>query len=559
MNLRAFFLDAIARTLRADPEELLLATFDDERRAITDNHTFREAYTFAFGVFRDFPGNPVRGDRDVWQRVLRMFDRVADYMRKDGSWDWHIPARKKTYTGNLCWALLPWLRLYEDFGENMDEQRRERTEGMLRRSLSVRMEAGRAFVKDPTKRMGSLNMMAHFMCQLWYGGGLFGEKEWRRTGAHAMRTIIGMQSEDGYWLDTRVPRGPVNAYSSVTLNPVAVYARLAGDADARAAIRRAAEFHLHCAYPDGTLVETFDERQRYHGPRVGPHLWNALAPFEEFRPYAAWLAERVLALRDAEEADVRSTPTADFCLMLDDVPDEETHPWRPGDFRRAFATIPAVSARRRPWYVCVSGATTDQPGQMYHHDLQNHIGVWHDAAGLAIGGGNSLLDPPFSTFRFGPAYLADQGQVLERDGAIVLKLSYGPIRATAAVVFEDDATLRIAAGTEGDLPPDSDFALHFPCRFGDALLASHGAFPLDDRGVFTAICGDLGDARVGPLTFSSATQWGVRWPELPVSIYDVPKRLPLEDAVLRVSARLDGKPVEIRVKVDNTQPDKEDA
>jgi hypothetical protein len=108
----------------------------------------------------------------------------------------------------------------------------------------------------------------------------------------------------------------------------------------------------------------------------------------------------------------------------------------------------------------------------------------------------------------------------------------------------------IRACTDGKIPEDSDFAIHLPFRHGGTFRAGTGQeIPMDDRGIWSGGGGDVGSFSVGPLQFESPTVWLALWPLPPINIYDVPRRLPLEQAVLRLAARLTGQPVEIRMRV----------
>ena len=116
MNLRSLYLNAIANALNEGAENILLGGFDEERKADTIHARRGEAYGFAYAVFREFPGNPIHGDEHTWDCVLRMFDRITEWMQADGTWSWYIPATGKTHRVNCHGGVFRWLRLLEDFG-----------------------------------------------------------------------------------------------------------------------------------------------------------------------------------------------------------------------------------------------------------------------------------------------------------------------------------------------------------------------------------------------------------------------------------------------------------
>jgi hypothetical protein len=121
-------------------------------------------------------------------------------------------------------------------------------------------------------------------------------------------------------------------------------------------------------------------------------------------------------------------------------------------------------------------------------------------------------------------------------------------RATLEVIIEDAHTALIRAATEGDLPADSDFAIHLPGRYGDSFHVAQTDIPLDDRGIWTNADKVSGEFNAGPLRFESSDDCYIGWPVISVNVYDVPRRLPVEQAVLRLATRLTGAPVEIRVR-----------
>jgi hypothetical protein len=549
MNMRAFCHETIATALSVDAEERLLSGFDYERNADSRCVERGEIYAFAFGVFREFPGNPIYKDMGVWDVVQRTFDVFCDQMHDDGQWDWYVPATKKTHPIPRPFGFFEWLRVFEEFGEHFDAARRTRIEKMLRTSLAWRMGQAERVRDDLGNRNASLNILAHVMLQLWYGGRLFGQDDWMDAGAGVMDRIVALQKPGGWWHDSRVERGPTVLYNTVTLENVAHYAHLSGNVAAREAIVRAADYHFHMAYPDGSLVETADERNRHRQGAGGWRLIPSLANFEETMPVAAYFAERIAPLLD-EAAERYLFPLASsLCDTVALLPEGDVAPQKSAASVSEFAMIPALAERRAPWHLCLSGATTDFPGGMFHHDLQNHLSLWHDDAGLIIGGGNSYQDAPFSTFRFGGHYLADSGVISREADTSVLELQYGDTEAKLTVTLENDSTARFDVSTTGSLPQDSDFAIHLPYRFGGMVEVAGHEIPLDNRSIHRGAGGGEGAAIIGPLRLESDGPLLISWPHLPVNIYNLPMRLPVEEGVVRVSVRLVGEPVSLRLTV----------
>lgn len=61
----------------------------------------------------------------------------------------------------------------------------------------------------------------------------------------------------------------------------------------------------------------------------------------------------------------------------------------------------AAILRQGPWFVCLSAYTTPIATSRWHQDRQNMMSVFHDKVGLVIGGGNTKLQPAWSSFTVG--------------------------------------------------------------------------------------------------------------------------------------------------------------
>ena len=543
MRLKQVMERLLVDQLDGNLETSLIGNFDMERRADKFHHSRRAAYGVAYGVFGDLPGSPIQGDEKAWGLVLRMFDILCDLQREDGVWNWFVEKTGKMHSCGLVWSLHAFLRVLTDFGEHVPAPLRERVEAMVRRALAPRLRDATAFIESG-RHAASKNIFAHSTLELWEGGRLFDEPEWTRLAEDALERVVAMQFPDGYWPDANDHRGPTVAYDQVTLRAISSYALRSGSEAALEAVRRGAEFHRWLSYPNGSCVETIDERNR-HGAKARSGLVWALAPFDATRGVAALAAER---LGDGDPGVPGAVGPIPFDAWKA-TPAEDVAPAPPPEGARVFETIPAAVMRRRPWQVCLSGATTRVPSRTFHHDLQNHFSAWHDAAGLVIGGGNALLDPRFSTFRFHGLYLADSGETEAIEDGLRLRLRYGAVWATLEARRLDDHTLQLDARAEGDLPPDSEFAFHLRGRSGETVRFGEYELPLTDWAFWRACPEEIGSFDVGPLTVASPGHVFLMWPCRPMQIYDPPALLDLEDAVLRASAYIAEGPARITVRV----------
>ena len=546
MNLKGLMRTPIVGSFSSDYEEALLANFDEGRRADTAHHGRRAAYGAAYGVFGAMEDSPIRNDERTWDTVLRMFDIVCDWQHEDGTWAWYLPATQKTHSLNYVWSVFSWLRLFQDFGDHIDTPRRERIEHMLRLAMATRVDGTRQYL-DTGDHPSSNNIFMNCTLELWLAGRAFGEAEWTALAAEALDKDIATQSPDGYWPDANVHRGPTTRYNTVSLKSAAAYAAISGSQAARQAVIRAADYHLRLSYPDGSAMETVDERNRYAPGALSSLVW-CFAPFEETRSHAALFAEGLL--EDPAKAALAKISAIEIDAWAA-TPDVDVAPADLGDGSSALPTIPAAVARSGAWCACVSGATTQIPARHFHHELQNHLSIWHRDVGLLVGGGNSLHDPRFSTFRFHGAYLAGVGEV-EADGSrLGLTMKYGDIRAALAVSFADDATVHLDAKAEGNLPPDSEFAFHLWGLHGKTVDLRTEEVRLGEWAFWYGLDPDAAGFPAGPVTVRSDRMIRAMWPCTPVNIYDPPARLPLEHSVLRISADLCQGPVRITLTVNS--------
>ena len=65
----------------------------------------------------------------------------------------------------------------------------------------------------------------------------------------------------------------------------------------------------------------------------------------------------------------------------------------------------ALIVRHAPWYYCLSAFTAPLTPNRFGQDRQNFFSLYHDAVGLICGGGNTKLQPLWSSFSVGDTAL----------------------------------------------------------------------------------------------------------------------------------------------------------
>ncbi len=287
----------------------------------------------------------------------------------------------------MPWVYSRWVRAFALVGQALDGQTVDRWSAALLRGYEGIARTALDHVH---------NIPAHHAMGLYCAGQTFGRPAWMSQAREFLRRVADEQAPHGWW---REHQGPVVAYNFVYVEALGVYHALSGDRQVLEALRRAAQYHAACTYPDGSLVETVDGRNPY---QAGIHLGNAgFAHTAEGRGFLA--QQHRLFLRAGQRFD--ADYAAQLLLygadgeMIQTAASQQTYTHRLGD--------QALMHRQQPWFVVLSGFTAPVPQTRWGQDRQNFVSVFHDAVGLIIGGGNTKLQPLWSTFTVGdPSLLA---------------------------------------------------------------------------------------------------------------------------------------------------------
>jgi hypothetical protein len=123
----------------------------------------------------------------------------------------------------------------------------------------------------------------------------------------------------------------------------------------------------------------------------------------------------------------------------------------------------ALLRRKGPWFICLSAYHCPIHGSRWIQDRQNLVSVFHDKCGLIMGGGNTKLQPLWSSFTAGDVSLlshkpGDETPKFTPGGPLfhipsaagigkadqpALGLVYGGEKCSVVVEPVDDSTLRI--------------------------------------------------------------------------------------------------------------------
>jgi hypothetical protein len=113
----------------------------------------------------------------------------------------------------------------------------------------------------------------------------------------------------------------------------------------------------------------------------------------------------------------------------------------------------ALIAREDPWLLSFSGYCCPRTGNRFIQDRQNMVSIYHRDAGLILGGGNTKLQPLWSTLTVGDTgLLTPIGATRETNLAPDVPLVYTPDSCAIAEPAPNRWTQRLtAAGAEVEL------------------------------------------------------------------------------------------------------------
>ncbi|MCG3180487.1 MAG: hypothetical protein BIFFINMI_02849 [Phycisphaerae bacterium] len=418
----------------------------------------------ALAYTRPLPDSPYQGDPRVRGLIERTGRAIVEHFydsdatNRRGGW----------YDGNRVheWLIEHWLAawmLLRDAGH--DDLAAPWTEALADSASDF---ARYCRLGRPLRRLSSPNLkistnhFAYFVVNLIRLGQVFDRPEHVALGMECARRIVANQHPDGYWPETH---GPTTSYNHITTAAVGLFHQYTGEPEFLEALRRAINFHQRWSYPSGACIETIDQRVRY---RAEPSIFSLFALSRA--PAGRGLAEAIAAA--ALPALAREYRPGQLGRLVTDYlyyqPGPVQQPLCRADAAQWRLTdLPAGAARRGGWTVVLSGIPSRSRPHRYTLDRQNLLSVWHDGAGLVLGGGGDRDRPTAATFhgRIGrdPHALIDArtaddaclpvasvARINDRGGSLELDywgydatLSAEIVDATACRVWAEAATLPV--------------------------------------------------------------------------------------------------------------------
>jgi hypothetical protein len=362
------------------------------------------------------------------QRMLSLALRIGDLLAEENS--------KGNFTprGDSDWDTYMWLEAYRLLESSLGEARREAWKKALLENLSLLEPELLTCMDYPQYNapfiITSPNHYAIYASTLLLAGIVFEKPVWKEPAAAVLHRFVSEeQSPDGYWGE-HSQSGPTTGYDYLTETQIALYWEYSGDPDALSALRRSTDFHKYFTYPDGTPVETINDRNRYWGVSMWGHF--GFSNFPDGRRYAAFLTQFFHASRD-----IQSLSRIAQNVLYYHEGYAEPIPQDQGSYQHRMQ-IEAGIRKTGPWVVCLSGLI--EPADIINNfflDRQGNMSIFNTRQGLIITGANSKRQPELATFTEeiggNVVHMPISSRLQMEDGIDKLSLSYNTFFAQIEV------------------------------------------------------------------------------------------------------------------------------
>jgi hypothetical protein len=454
-------------------------------------------------------------DPKVLEAIMAAGDALIDDADSNGMWEFRKKDGSTWGKIYMPWIYSRWIRAYGIVRDAMPEARRARWEKALR--------LGYAGISRDLRKARLVNIPAHHAMGLYFAGRLLNEPAWSKQAAEFLHRVVAGQHADGYWSEHV---GPVVLYNTVYCDALGVYLAASGDETVLGALRKAATFHAHFTYPDGTLVETIDERNPHYEEIWLPSAGLTMSP--EGRTYTARLLRLYKKPLPADAAAL-------LLLYGKEGPGLARDPLD-SNFDFVLGKGDAAVRRRGPWFMAASALTAPQSAVRWIQDRQNFFSVYHDRAGLIFGGGNTKLQPRWSSFTIGglnllrhragdesPDFAPGAGLVHVPKSARLLdgkrfgvELDYGGKRGTVRLKTSGKDRLEIAYSG------DQTMVAHLQLlpRMGKELVAASGKRKVLDETPLSWTAAEAGEwIELAGVRVRIPKDSAIIWPALPHDPY----------------------------------------
>lgn len=446
-------------------------------------------YPLAVAYATAGPGNRYYKSPELLRVIIKAGDLLIE--KADGQGRWVFQKKDGSTWGMIWmpWTYSRWVRTFGLIRDDMPPDARQRwAQALVLGYTGISRQELRAVHNIP----------AHHAMGLYAAGKILQRHEWCQQAQAFLRRVAAAQAEGGYWAEGG---GPVVRYNFVYVDALGTYFALSGDQAVLPALEKSARFHRQFTYPSGQAVETIDGRNPlemlFPSADSNRPLPEAVAQGNVGFTFSA-VGRAYLKQQWAIAGIDRLDPDLMASLVLYGQEGPVEQPSAAGA-RQSFTLVEggmprALTVCQGPWFLCLSAYTSPVVASRWIQDRQNLVSVYHDATGVIFGGGNTKLQPAWSTFTVGdmsllahrpgdenpvftpknPLYHVPSQATLVVEPEPGLDLIYGPAHCRLRLHIEDDRTLhcRLEASGAGNLPAAAHLTL-LP-RMGRRLITGSG-------------------------------------------------------------------------------------
>ncbi len=430
----------------------LIKSFDPEtgrfKQGAFDARGQDPIYALATAYSLNFKGNPYYKNQEILNTIIAGGDALIRAQDDKGMWPFN---KNGSYWGQtyMCWTYSRWIRTYLLIRGDMPPPQRMRWASALQKGYE-------GISKSEFKRI--TNISSQHAAGLYLAGLAFDRSEWKQQAIEFLHRVIAAQHEHGYWSEHS---GPTVIYGYVYVDALGIYYAFSRDKLAGEALERASVFHLNFTYPDGSNIETVDERNPYHtGATYNHNVGFSFSP--EGR---AFLAKQW----DNLDWNLTADSISSYLLYGSEGPKTASHSESSFTLIEDGETRAAV-IRKAPWLLVMSAYTSPLVQDRWIQDRQNFVSVWHDSTKLTLGGGNTKLQPAWSNFTVGEMatlshspgderpnffpkgelyWIPSQARITGGDSP-ALALTYGPVQCHIALKPVDAHRLEYGVSAQGN-------------------------------------------------------------------------------------------------------------
>ncbi|MBS1820860.1 MAG: hypothetical protein JST61_02600 [Acidobacteria bacterium] len=451
-------------------------------------------------------------------RTLRLALQIGDIAAKadrQGTFSPRLDSYRDTYM---------WVEAYALLRPQLGEERNRQWRASLERNIELLVPELVAWVDIPAYTENfigtSPNHFAWWAATVLVGGVHLEKKDWIDIAGRVLKRFATTeQNPDGYWGEHN-PNGPTGGYNYLTTLAVGVYWEHTKDPAALRALRRATDFHGHLTYPDGNLVELFNDRNRYW--HVSPWGQFAFSNFSDGRGYAELLTHNL----DDETVDLDTLGLlGQNALYYHDGPVVAPPPAEPAYFYRLHAE--GGVRKQGPWVTGLAGIVdTPLPRSQWFLDRQADLSLFHAKTGLIISGAHSKHQPELATFSEklnGEWFMKPKGsRLVQSPSQDVLAVAHNTFSAEIVIPTpsKEQVNIDIRLDGRGPVPEEAWLALQLMLKPGAVLQTGTGRRLVLSGDRIELKTGDLaGSITHNGWTLTFDNDATLQWPVYPYNPY----------------------------------------